>query len=100
VPYEASAGEERAAVHYRPYMVCGGGGEGYQIACDPRLALPAPCQIWKTRSTTFTLPNGWLEEWGVSREVKRRVLRDLEAAGLITVERPNRKSPKVTIVVL
>ena len=47
---------------------------------------------WKVRSMTFTMPNGWLEARGVSREVKRRMLRDLEAAGLITVERPSRKS--------
>lgn len=55
---------------------------------------------WKARSTTFPLPNGWLEQRGVSREIKRRVLRDLEAAGLITVVRPSRKSPLVTLVVL
>ena len=35
---------------------------------------------WKARSTTFPLPNGYLKQHGVSREVKRRVLRDLEAA--------------------
>ena len=46
------------------------------------------------------MPNGWLEERGVSRKAKSRVLRDLEAAGLITVERPNRQSPIVTIVAL
>jgi ribosomal protein S19E (S16A) len=55
---------------------------------------------WKARSMTFTMPNGWLEERGVSREVKRRVLRDLEEAGLITIERPSRKTPIVTLVVL
>jgi hypothetical protein len=55
---------------------------------------------WKARSTTFLVPNGWLERHGASREVKRRVLRDLEAAGLITVERRSRKSPRVTLVVL
>ncbi len=49
---------------------------------------------------TFTMANGWLEERGVSREIKRRALRDLEAAGLITVERSNRRSPRVTLVVL
>jgi hypothetical protein len=35
---------------------------------------------------------------GVSREIKRRVLRDLERGGLITVERPIRKTPIVTLV--
>jgi DNA-binding HxlR family transcriptional regulator len=55
---------------------------------------------WKTRSLTFTMPNGWLEERGVSRKAKSQVLRDLEAAGLVTVERRDRKSPRVTILVL
>jgi hypothetical protein len=55
---------------------------------------------WKARSATFLLPNGWLERHGVSREIKRRVLRDLEASGLITLERRSGKSPRVTLVVL
>jgi hypothetical protein len=55
---------------------------------------------WKARSMTFPLPNGWLERQGVSRKIKCRVLRDLERAGLITVERPSHKSPIVTLVAL
>jgi len=55
---------------------------------------------WKTQCMTFPLPNGRLRKLGVSRDVKRRVLRDLELAGLITVERPARKTPIVTLVVL
>jgi hypothetical protein len=55
---------------------------------------------WKAKSTTFTLPNGYLKQQGVSREVKRKVLRDLEAAGLILVDRLPRKSPIVTLVVV
>lgn len=55
---------------------------------------------WKAKSLTFPLPNGRLERIGVSRETKRRALRDLERAGLITVERLSRKSPVVTIVTL
>src|SRR5262245_1707308 len=43
---------------------------------------------WKTQSMTFPLPNGRLQKLGVSRDVKRRVLSDLERAGLILVERP------------
>jgi DNA-binding FadR family transcriptional regulator len=49
---------------------------------------------------TFPLPNGRLCENGVSRKVKRRVLRDLEAAGLITVERRLGKTPLITLTVL
>jgi hypothetical protein len=55
---------------------------------------------WKARSTTFPLPNGYLKQHGVSREVKRRVLHKLETAGLITIERRPRKSPLVTLVVI
>jgi len=55
---------------------------------------------WKTSQLTFPLPNGRLGKLGASRDVKRRVLRDLERAGLITVERPARKTPLVTLVLL
>jgi hypothetical protein len=55
---------------------------------------------WKAKSPTFPLPNGRLEKVGVSRKVKWRVLRSLEAAGLITVERLSRKTPVVTLVLL
>ena len=51
---------------------------------------------WKARSTTFPLPNGYLKQHGVSRKIKYRVLRELEAARLIVVERRHRKSPLVT----
>ena len=53
---------------------------------------------WKAKSSTFSLPNGWLQEHGVDRSIKYRVLRDLEAARMITVERQPRKSPVVTLV--
>jgi hypothetical protein len=55
---------------------------------------------WKAKSPTFALPNGRLAKLGVGRETKRRVLRDLEQAGLITVERPTRKTPIITLVTL
>lgn len=55
---------------------------------------------WKAKSLTFPLPNGTLEKKGVGREAKRRVLRDLEAAGLVTVDRCHNKAPLVTLVVL
>ena len=53
---------------------------------------------FRARSSSFTLPNGRLAKWGVSRESKRRALQRLEAAGLILVERRPRKTPKVTLV--
>jgi hypothetical protein len=55
---------------------------------------------WKTGRSTFPLPNARLRKKGVSREVKLRVLRDLERAGLVTVEWPPRKAPVVTLVLL
>jgi hypothetical protein len=55
---------------------------------------------WKTKSSTFPLPNGRLQRLGVSRDVKRRVLHDLERARFIVVKRSNRKTPLVTLVVL
>ena len=55
---------------------------------------------WQAKSLTFSLPNGRLGKNGISRKVKCRVLRDLEAAGLITVERNHRKTPLVTLAVL
>jgi hypothetical protein len=53
---------------------------------------------WKASSNTVTVPNGKLEAYGVSRKVKYKVLRELEAAGLIKVERQVRKSPVVTLL--
>src|SRR5262245_36723371 len=53
---------------------------------------------WKARSATFPLPNGRLKTLGVGRETKGRVLRDLERAGLIVVDRPTRKTPIVTLI--
>jgi DNA-binding transcriptional ArsR family regulator len=55
---------------------------------------------WKTKWTTFPLPNGQLAKLDVSPDTKNRALRDLERAGLITVARPSRKTPIVTLVVL
>ena len=55
---------------------------------------------WKTRRMSFPVPNARLKNLGVSREVKRRVLRDLQRAGLITVDQRTRKSPIVTLVSL
>jgi hypothetical protein len=55
---------------------------------------------WKTKSSTFPLPNGRLERLGVSREIKRRVLRDLERGKFIVVERSPRRTPIITLVAL
>jgi hypothetical protein len=51
---------------------------------------------WKTQSDTFPLPNKRLAKLGVGRDLKARKLRDLEQAGLLTVERRPQKTPSVT----
>jgi hypothetical protein len=53
---------------------------------------------WKAGSSTFPLPNGRLNKLGVSREVKRKVLRNLERRPVILVERHPRKAPIVTLI--
>src|SRR6516164_593912 len=53
---------------------------------------------WKAQSSTFPLPNGRLKALGVSRDVKSRVLHDLERRQVILVERSSRKTPIVTLI--
>jgi hypothetical protein len=53
---------------------------------------------WKAKSPTFPLPNVRLRKLGVSRDVKRRVLYDLERGGVILVERPFSRTPIVTLI--
>ena len=55
---------------------------------------------WEAKSSTFPLPNERIEKRGVGRQAKRRALCELEAAGLITVQRRSRKTPIVTLVCL
>jgi hypothetical protein len=52
---------------------------------------------WKAKSNTFPLPNGQLHDRGVNRLAKHRALRELEAAGLIQVDRKTCKTPVVTL---
>lgn len=53
---------------------------------------------WKAKSSTFSLPNSRLKALGVSRDVKRRVLRDLERRQVILVKRSARKTPIITLI--
>jgi Bacterial regulatory proteins, gntR family len=55
-------------------------------------------QSRKTGNRTVAVPNGVLAKYGVPRETKRRALRELEAAGLITIEQRPRKTPLVTLL--
>ena len=53
---------------------------------------------WKTGSNTFPLTNVQLR--GVHRNTKYKMLRELEAAGLIQVSREGKKAPLVTLLYL
>jgi hypothetical protein len=53
---------------------------------------------WKTKSNTFPLANTQLR--GVHRNTKYKMLRELEAAGLIQVSREGKKAPIVTLLYL
>ncbi len=50
------------------------------------------------KSDTVKLSNGVLEDWGIDRYAKRRALKDLEIAGLVSVKRRHGRSPVVTIL--
>jgi hypothetical protein len=68
----------------------------------PGKALAVGLVLWRlhgaVKSKTVSLSNGEVEALGVDRNAKSRALRDLERAGLITVERQPGCSPRVTIV--
>jgi hypothetical protein len=55
---------------------------------------------WKNRSTTFPFSNVMPARHGVSRYTKYRMLRKLEATGLIQVEWRYKQSPIVTLVLI
>ena len=49
-------------------------------------------------SDSFLVSNMVAQEWGLLPDAKSRALRKLEMAGLITVERRGKRSPRVTLV--
>jgi hypothetical protein len=55
-------------------------------------------QARKTRRNTIAMSNEVLARYGVSRKLKAGALRQLEAAGLITVKRCAGKAPLVTLL--
>jgi hypothetical protein len=61
-----------------------------------RVALHILMRDFETRGESFTLSNGALMVEGVASGTKWRALRELEQAGLITIERRARKSPRIT----
>jgi hypothetical protein len=63
-----------------------------------RVALHLLYRHWRERGAPFTLANGVLSLKGVSRGTKWRALRELEKLGLITIERRERRSPRITVL--
>jgi hypothetical protein len=55
-------------------------------------------RVWAEKCSTVALANQSLSKWGVGRREKYKALRQLEAAGLISVEWRRRRSPLVTLL--
>ena len=53
---------------------------------------------FENQSLEFSVPNARLKEFGVGRTTKLRVLRELEAAGLIIVTCRSRKAIRVALI--
>jgi hypothetical protein len=51
------------------------------------------------RADRFIVSNLFTQKWGVLPDAKARALRALERAGLISVQRSDRRSPLVTLIV-
>jgi hypothetical protein len=65
-----------------------------------KLALHLLHQHWRTGGKDIPLSNVMLATSGlVSRETKRRALKELEGLGLVTVTRCRRRAPRVRIAV-
>jgi hypothetical protein len=63
-----------------------------------RVALHLLYRSWRTGGQPVVLPNSVLAMEGVARGTKWRALRELERLGLITIERRNRKAPRVAVL--
>jgi len=64
-----------------------------------RVALYVLHLHWKHDGQSFPLANGMLTMDGVNRFRKSDGLRELEALGLVKVDRRQRKSPVITVVI-
>jgi hypothetical protein len=63
-----------------------------------RVAITLLFLHWKANGDPVKLANGMLGMDGVSRFAKHRALAELEQFGLITINRRQRKSPIVTLI--
>jgi hypothetical protein len=50
------------------------------------------------KTNSFVVSNLMTKEWGIGPDAKRRALRKLEKAGLLTVERQGKRSPRITLL--
>ena len=55
-------------------------------------------QAWRARGKPFALANKLLAKYGVHRNTKYRALAELEAAGLIRVERWGKRALRITML--
>jgi hypothetical protein len=55
-------------------------------------------QAWKAKGKPFRLANELLAKYGVHRQTKYRAIAELEAAGLIRVERRGKHAPMITLL--
>jgi DNA-binding transcriptional ArsR family regulator len=51
------------------------------------------------RADAFIVSNLMIAEWGVRPDAKRRALRKLEQAGLVSIERREKRSPLVSLII-
>ena len=63
-----------------------------------RAALAVWYQVKRSRSDQAAISTKLLEQFGVNRKAGQRALAELEAAGLITVDRRRGRAPRVTII--
>ncbi len=61
------------------------------------LAIRHRCDL--RREQIVTLPADYLRAWGISKDVKRRALAELETTGLIRVKRRIGRTARVTLLV-
>jgi hypothetical protein len=65
--------------------------------CTYRVALYLLHEAWRSQNRHVKLANVGLRGLGVGREGKRHALEQLEEAGLVSIERKDRKSPVVKV---
>jgi hypothetical protein len=53
---------------------------------------------WKARGASFPLPNARFRQLGVSRNITRKVLLDLECGKVIAVQRLRSRAPIITML--